>query len=233
MFTISRIWTFNGGTHFLPNVPENHKCHGLHGHNYKVQIRLDANDDELDASGFVRDFGELTDFRECCAAMIDHHCLNNSIPNPTAENLAQHLFLFAMVHLGYPVQAVRVWETDDCWAEYRSGDRPDSVRDDEDEISASIYTEEELQRKMMADHELLREHGIPLHGLPFVSRNPMTADECAKLAAELASVDRNDVQPVFIDETQMMPDGSVWLRQQSEDEEPDNGLYSFKGRPRS
>ncbi|MEO0004840.1 MAG: 6-carboxytetrahydropterin synthase, partial [candidate division WOR-3 bacterium] len=48
----------------------------------------------------------------------DHKLLNEDHNfDPTAENLARH-FYEEMAKF-YPVVKVRVWENEDCWAEYQ------------------------------------------------------------------------------------------------------------------
>ena len=42
--------------HFLPRLPEGHRCRNLHGHNYRVEIVVSG---ALDQRGFVWDFAEL------------------------------------------------------------------------------------------------------------------------------------------------------------------------------
>lgn len=59
-------------------------CKRMHGHNYKLRVVLTG---ELDRkSGMVRDFEEIK--KKVWAAALetcDHHCLNDFLPNPTAE----------------------------------------------------------------------------------------------------------------------------------------------------
>ena len=53
---ISQAFTFEAA-HRLPNVPETHRCHRLHGHSYRVELRLEG---PVDAnSGFVADFFDI------------------------------------------------------------------------------------------------------------------------------------------------------------------------------
>ena len=116
MFTISKRFAFSA-SHTLDSLPEGHKCRRLHGHNYLVEVVLQAA--ALDEHGMVRDYGDLASFREWLMATLDHRHLNDVIDQPTtAEVLAVYLHGQARAMLPVVV-AVRVSETPDTWAEYR------------------------------------------------------------------------------------------------------------------
>jgi 6-pyruvoyltetrahydropterin/6-carboxytetrahydropterin synthase len=74
--------------HFLPNVPENHKCKRMHGHSYKVRVYVKGKQGV--ESGWVLDFAELKSIIHSAVELLDHHILNEiaGLENPTAENLA-------------------------------------------------------------------------------------------------------------------------------------------------
>lgn len=110
MPTIGRTFRFESA-HFLPKVPAGHRCRGLHGHNYKVEVVLGG---EVDARGFVRDFGEVDADMAPLLAKVDHKLLNDvpGLDNPTAEIIAR----WFLDQLASAVR-VKVWENDDCWAE--------------------------------------------------------------------------------------------------------------------
>ena len=115
-YTIRKRFTF-AAAHHLEHLPPGHKCGRLHGHNYTVWLELTAS--TLDPAGFVRDFGDLTEFKAAVEA-LDHRDLNDLVEdNPTAENLARHLFDLAAGAYGPLAAAVAVEETGTCWAEYR------------------------------------------------------------------------------------------------------------------
>ena len=107
---IGRSYRFESA-HFLPGVPEGHKCRNLHGHNYRVEVTLRG---PLDARGFVKDFAEIDAEVAPLLALVDHKLLNDvgGIENPTAEIIARW-FLERIADC----ERVRVYETDDCWAE--------------------------------------------------------------------------------------------------------------------
>lgn len=107
---IGRSYRFESA-HFLPKVPEGHRCRNLHGHNYRVEIAVRGT---VDARGFVKDFGEVDAEVAPVVAQLDHRLLNEvpGLENPTAEIIARW-FLTRI-----PSAArVRVWENEDCWAE--------------------------------------------------------------------------------------------------------------------
>ena len=74
--------------HYLPNVPDGHKCKGLHGHTYTLTVYLEG---ELDPSlGWLIDFNELKKIIDPVIALVDHKLLNDipGLENPTSELLA-------------------------------------------------------------------------------------------------------------------------------------------------
>lgn len=74
--------------HVLPNVPADHKCGRMHGHNYRVRVHVAGDVDPV--LGWVVDY-DVVD-RVWNAAVRDrlcHRTLNDIMPNPTAELLAE------------------------------------------------------------------------------------------------------------------------------------------------
>ncbi|RMG90640.1 MAG: 6-carboxytetrahydropterin synthase QueD [Chloroflexi bacterium] len=116
MFTISKQFTFSA-SHQLEQLPPEHQCARLHGHNYVVELILQA--EELDENGFVVDYLDLKPFKMFLDEELDHRHLNDVLPFPTtAENIARFLYRWAKER--WPqVTAVRVSETPKTWAEYR------------------------------------------------------------------------------------------------------------------
>jgi len=74
--------------HYLPNVPESHQCHQIHGHSYRVILRLIGK--ISDEHGWVMDLGELSLKFAPLLKVLDHALLNNikGLENPTGENVA-------------------------------------------------------------------------------------------------------------------------------------------------
>lgn len=103
--------------HRLPHVPSGHRCANLHGHSYRVEVRLDGPVDP--ATGFVADFFDIETAFRPLMAQLDHAYLNDvpGLENPTAELIATWIWerlATTVPHLA----AVVVYETPDCWAEY-------------------------------------------------------------------------------------------------------------------
>jgi 6-pyruvoyltetrahydropterin/6-carboxytetrahydropterin synthase len=78
--------------HRLPNVPPGHKCARLHGHSFKVEIRIEGDVDPT--TGWVRDFADLKAAFEPLFQTLDHNYLNEvaGLDNPTSENLARWIW---------------------------------------------------------------------------------------------------------------------------------------------
>lgn len=131
MYRITKQHHFSA-SHRLTQVPQDHPCGRLHGHNYVVELVLEGEQlqDRLD---WLRDFGELKQVFEWIDDNWDHRDLNQWVRDnlhlfnqttrgleTTAENLAR--FLWRRFHGRLPeLVAVRVSETPKTWAEYRHG----------------------------------------------------------------------------------------------------------------
>ncbi|MGB8259476.1 MAG: 6-carboxytetrahydropterin synthase QueD [Terracidiphilus sp.] len=78
--------------HWLPNVPEGHKCRRLHGHSFRIAVHLSGPVDER--LGWVEDFAQVKAAFHPVFDRIDHRCLNEvaGLENPTSENLARWLW---------------------------------------------------------------------------------------------------------------------------------------------
>lgn len=87
MMEIYRDFTFEAA-HRLPRVPEGHKCARLHGHSYRVRVRVTG--PVGDATGWVCDFAELKAAFAPIDEALDHRYLNEieGLENPTSEVLA-------------------------------------------------------------------------------------------------------------------------------------------------
>lgn len=110
MTTIAREYRFESA-HRLPKLPPTHKCSNLHGHNYRIVVYAAG---ELDERGFVMDFAELDAIVDPLIKQVDHRTLNDipGLENPTAELIAAW-FLERIP----AASRVRVYETDECYAE--------------------------------------------------------------------------------------------------------------------
>ena len=78
--------------HWLPHVPEGHKCGRMHGHGFRIRVQVSGPlDPEL---GWVLDFADIRAAFRDIEEQIDHRCLNEveGLENPTSENLARWLW---------------------------------------------------------------------------------------------------------------------------------------------
>jgi 6-pyruvoyltetrahydropterin/6-carboxytetrahydropterin synthase len=78
--------------HHLPNVPENHKCRRLHGHSFRIEIRVAG--PVQPQSGWIMDFADITRAFQPLYEQLDHHYLNEvaGLENPTSEHLARWIW---------------------------------------------------------------------------------------------------------------------------------------------
>lgn len=88
--TISKEYHFSAA-HHLGGLRPDHPCGRVHGHNYVVTLTLTG---DLDSNGFVIDYNDLAPFGQWIDDTLDHHDLNHTLHQPTAEHLAQ-----ALVHI--------------------------------------------------------------------------------------------------------------------------------------
>lgn len=84
---IFKQFTFDSA-HFLPNVPEGHKCKEIHGHTYRLVVYMEG--DLVEHLEWVMDFAELKKAIEPVIKAIDHKLMNNihGLENPTCEMIA-------------------------------------------------------------------------------------------------------------------------------------------------
>lgn len=111
------------------------KCRHPHGHNGLLEIELAG--ETLDPRGMLIDFGEVkAQLVRFVDEQLDHRMLlRRDDPlvkalsevgetpfvmseNPTAENIARLVYMEAKSKC-LPIVAVRLWETNDAFAEYR------------------------------------------------------------------------------------------------------------------
>ena len=84
---LERFYRFEAA-HFLPKVPEGHKCARMHGHSYSIEVVIEG---EIDAErGWVMDFAEIDEHAQPLVKQLDHQVLNEveGLANPTSELLA-------------------------------------------------------------------------------------------------------------------------------------------------
>jgi 6-pyruvoyltetrahydropterin/6-carboxytetrahydropterin synthase len=115
--TLVRDYAFEAA-HFLPRVPESHKCRRMHGHSYKVRVTLVGPiDPEL---GWLVDFSALDEIVDPIVREIDHRVLNEiaGLDNPTSELLAVWLWRRVSAAMPHLVE-IEVAETADSRCAFR------------------------------------------------------------------------------------------------------------------
>ena len=116
MITIAKRFTFDAA-HFLPCMPELHKCRGMHGHTYEVEIQLQG---DPDANGILVDYDDIAKAWGPIHARIDHKVLNEvpGLKMPSTEVLAMWLFdRFRQEPFGHLLSKIRVAESSTTWAQ--------------------------------------------------------------------------------------------------------------------
>lgn len=87
-----RVVTEFSSAHVLRGYPG--ACERIHGHNFRVDVVVRAR--ALDELGMGIDFRVLTQMTEEITGELDHRLLNEIPPfdevNPTAENIAAHIY---------------------------------------------------------------------------------------------------------------------------------------------
>ncbi|WP_350179816.1 6-carboxytetrahydropterin synthase QueD [Phaeodactylibacter sp.] len=117
---IFKEFTFDAA-HFLPKVPEGHKCRNLHGHTYRIKLFLEgAVDPEM---GWVTDFGDIKQAWKKVEPLIDHRYLNDvpGLENPTAENIAPWIWQQLKPNLPH-LSKIELWETPTAGVLYEGED---------------------------------------------------------------------------------------------------------------
>jgi 6-pyruvoyltetrahydropterin/6-carboxytetrahydropterin synthase len=84
--TIFNDFTFDSA-HFLPRVPDGHKCKQMHGHTYHLRVYVRGTVDAV--TGWVVDYAAVKAIvQDVALRHLDHKTINDTIENPTAENIA-------------------------------------------------------------------------------------------------------------------------------------------------
>jgi 6-pyruvoyltetrahydropterin/6-carboxytetrahydropterin synthase len=73
--------------HYLPQLPQGHKCRGMHGHTYHLKVWIEGKPDE---AGWVMDFADVKQKLHPVLDLLDHKVLNDveGLTNPTCELVA-------------------------------------------------------------------------------------------------------------------------------------------------
>ena len=127
MQTISVVKVFHiSYAHHLPGY--NGPCVNIHGHNAKIEVEFTRGASQFDSgsdySGMLLDFREIKKEVEPFIDNMDHAYLNEKLPGidpPTAENMCLWIkdFIVHSLTIGAHLSRIRIWETDDAYAEWR------------------------------------------------------------------------------------------------------------------
>ena len=81
---IYKQFTFDAA-HFLPNVPDGHKCKTTHGHTYHLTLFFGG--EMLPDMGWIIDYSDIAALVGPILDLVDHQFLNEveGLENPTCE----------------------------------------------------------------------------------------------------------------------------------------------------
>ncbi|OPY49682.1 MAG: Dihydroneopterin monophosphate aldolase [Methanosaeta sp. PtaU1.Bin112] len=99
--------------HSLPGYQG--KCVNLHGHTYQVEVVVVG---EVGEDGFVMDFYKLKKLIAGALEDLDHSYLNDILPNPTAETIAQWIsdrLKRDMLGTSIRLLSLKLWEGKNKW----------------------------------------------------------------------------------------------------------------------
>ena len=106
--------------HNLPNYAG--KCERLHGHTYRLRVLCEAPVEP--ATGLAIDFAEAKRVvKTRVIDVLDHTYLNETIPIPSAENIAIWIW-DRLAASALPLCEIQVFETPGCFVIYR-GEGPE------------------------------------------------------------------------------------------------------------
>ncbi|MGA7617644.1 MAG: 6-carboxytetrahydropterin synthase QueD [Thermoanaerobaculia bacterium] len=108
--------------HYLPNLPDSHKCRRMHGHSFRGELAVRGPVDPH--TGWLIDFGELKAILRPVLDRLDHYLLNEieGLENPTSETLT--VWLWNQLHSYLPgLYRVTIEETCSSRCNYYGGRR--------------------------------------------------------------------------------------------------------------
>lgn len=104
--------------HYLPKVPEGHKCGRIHGHSFRCEVEVTG---PVDAeTGWVMDFADIKKAFKPIEDALDHRFLNEvpGLMNPTSEVICKWIWEKLKPNLPL-LSAVILHETCTARSEYR------------------------------------------------------------------------------------------------------------------
>lgn len=96
------------------------KCEKLHGHTYKLRVTIEGT---VNDEGMIFDFVELKKIvSDLVISKLDHSYINDTIQQPTAENIAIWIWEMLKKPLdggNYHLFEINLWETESSFVTYR------------------------------------------------------------------------------------------------------------------
>lgn len=124
MYEVTIIKSFSAA-HMLAAIGG--KCEELHGHNFKVELTVAAQD--LNAAGVLVDFRDVKQWLSEVLDSLDHKHLNElsffTETNPSSENIAKYICEEMKLKINsaeVKVSRVKVWESGEAAATYIEND---------------------------------------------------------------------------------------------------------------
>ncbi|MEO6845964.1 MAG: 6-carboxytetrahydropterin synthase QueD [Chthoniobacterales bacterium] len=117
LFRLTKDYYFEAAQ-TLPNAPVGHKCRGMHGHSFKVEISVEGAADAT--TGWVYDHAQISDAMKPLLDQLDHGYLNEvpGLENPTIENMCVWFWQKLEIHL-IGLAEIVVHETPTARCSYR------------------------------------------------------------------------------------------------------------------
>lgn len=109
MYTIEKKFMFEAA-HLLNLDDETHPCSVLHGHSYKVFIKIET--EKLDKNGFIIDFGKLKEFKKYIIDEMDHSIIL------TEDQIVKHKNLIIDCQKIFTLPSSYENTTAECMCEY-------------------------------------------------------------------------------------------------------------------
>ena len=105
--------------HSLGALPDDHKCHGLHGHHYRVRVYCSGPVDP--ETGFVIDYADIKAPLDNLIKIVDHSYLNEVLlmDAPTTENIARWFWGALELKLGKLLDRIEIFETNSNGCVYK------------------------------------------------------------------------------------------------------------------
>ena len=120
MYEITILKSFSAA-HMLTNIGG--KCENLHGHNFKVEVTVTAQD--LSEVGIVIDFRDIKQWLNEILENLDHKYLNDcSIfdqVNPSSEYIAKYVYQEMKLKASQEkvkIDRVKIWESENAAVTY-------------------------------------------------------------------------------------------------------------------